>query len=223
MPAGRQSEPAAERTGFRDDPLAEWVRERRHELVWASLVLLQNWIAVGRPRWTGTRLGSYESWCDVIGGTLAAAGIEGFLANREELYRQADSETDDWRAFVLSVGCVWRPAGQGQRTALARPTGSRPSLTLFATARDVATKRSLVIGWVPLSSPAGIGVLAGSSYESSAKMPTQKVPFTAWSRRLNPKPAQRRFRRFRPRFRRGSAARGVHFRFKCGTCGTCGT
>ena len=38
-----------ERDGFRHRYLGLWVREHRHELVWALLVLCANWLAEGRP------------------------------------------------------------------------------------------------------------------------------------------------------------------------------
>ncbi|MEE8384368.1 MAG: bifunctional DNA primase/polymerase, partial [Dehalococcoidia bacterium] len=76
-----------QRTSFRHPDLMAWLARHRHELVWAILVLTQNWIARGMPRWTGRPLGSFESWSRVVGGILQTAGIGGFLANREELYR----------------------------------------------------------------------------------------------------------------------------------------
>ncbi len=91
-----------ERSGFRHDPLIVWVREHRHEIVWALLVLVRHWIAIGRPAWTGKPMGSFESWCQTVGGILAAAGIDGFLGNRDELYRQADVESDEWRDFTAA-------------------------------------------------------------------------------------------------------------------------
>jgi putative DNA primase/helicase len=46
----------------------------------------------------------------VIGGILNAAGVSGFLENREALYEQMDDDTAEWRAFVL----LWWDAHQGQ-------------------------------------------------------------------------------------------------------------
>jgi hypothetical protein len=89
-----------ERSGFRHDPLATWVAEHRHQLVWALLVLVGHWLARGRPRWQGTPLGSFERWSQTVGGILQAVGIEGFLDNRQELYRRADPETEEWRRFI---------------------------------------------------------------------------------------------------------------------------
>jgi len=132
-----------ERTGFRHDPLTPWVRGHRHELVWALLVLVQHWIAQGQPSWDGPPLGSFEAWCRVVGGVLAAAGIPGFLSNREELYRRADAETEEWRAFVAAW---WEthgdaPVKAGQLFELTHQWELLPSV--FATAKDDATERAL--------------------------------------------------------------------------------
>jgi hypothetical protein len=89
-----------ERDHFRRADLAAWVREHRHELLWALLVLVRQWMAVGRPPWDGKPLGSFESWTRVVGGVLMVAGIDGFLSNREALYQTVDAETQVWRAFV---------------------------------------------------------------------------------------------------------------------------
>jgi hypothetical protein len=78
------------------------VGENRHELLWAFLTFVQNWLTLGRPQWSGKPLGSFESWSFVIGGVLEAAGIDGFLGNREELYKRVDTETEEWRAFTLA-------------------------------------------------------------------------------------------------------------------------
>jgi hypothetical protein len=85
---------------FRHPDLPDWLRRHRHEVVWACLVLAQNWIAQGRPPWTGSPMGSYESWCGVLGGILEAAGIGGFLENRPDLYRRGDTDSEEWRAFT---------------------------------------------------------------------------------------------------------------------------
>lgn len=85
---------------FRHADLPEWARETRHELVWALLVLVRRWVAVGMPPWTGSAMGSYEPWCRVIGGILDSAGIGAFLGNRERLYERADAETQEWRELT---------------------------------------------------------------------------------------------------------------------------
>jgi hypothetical protein len=89
-----------EREGWRHPELLAWVDEHRGELIWAALVLIQSWVAAGRPRFSGTALGSYEQWSHVIGGVLEHVGIGGFLGNLAEFYDLADIESAVWRAFV---------------------------------------------------------------------------------------------------------------------------
>jgi hypothetical protein len=87
------------REGFRHADLPGWVTRHRHELVWAFLVLIQNWIARGMQPSNNKPLGSFEAWSSVIGGILEAAGIQGFLANRDELYERLDQDSQTWRSF----------------------------------------------------------------------------------------------------------------------------
>jgi len=72
-----------QRSGFRHPDLRRWVGEHRGDLLRAVLILVQAWIAQGRPRGLRVR-GSFEAWCEVIGGILDVAGIEGFLCDEEE-------------------------------------------------------------------------------------------------------------------------------------------
>ena len=46
------------------------------------------------------RLGTFEAYRLVMGGTLEAAGLPGFLTNRDELRLHADPDTQRWRDFV---------------------------------------------------------------------------------------------------------------------------
>ncbi|MHB1843249.1 MAG: hypothetical protein ACYCWW_00260 [Deltaproteobacteria bacterium] len=66
------------RTGFRHEDLREWTLAHRGQLIGAGQVLVQNWLDLGRPLGEA-RLQGFERWSNVIGGILAAAGIEGFL------------------------------------------------------------------------------------------------------------------------------------------------
>jgi hypothetical protein len=45
-------------------------------------------------------LGSYEEWAAIIGGVLEAAGIPGFLENREKYKARSDDQIADWRELV---------------------------------------------------------------------------------------------------------------------------
>jgi hypothetical protein len=86
------------RTGFRHE-LPRWALENRAALIRACIILVQNWIRQGCP--AGTRvLGSYEDWARVMGGILEAAGIEGFLENRDEQSEETDREAQRWTPFA---------------------------------------------------------------------------------------------------------------------------
>ncbi len=83
------------------DPITEWAREHRKELIWACLTLVQAWISAGKPMPTKIEaLGGFEVWARVIGGILEHAGIQGFLSNTTELYEAADTRSAGWRTFV---------------------------------------------------------------------------------------------------------------------------
>jgi hypothetical protein len=98
------------REGFRHPNLREYVAKEREKLVFATLVLIQQWIAKGKPEGTNL-LGSFESWSKVIGGILSSAGFEGFLGNLDELYEQSDSEGEAWRILIARW---WDARGDGE-------------------------------------------------------------------------------------------------------------
>jgi hypothetical protein len=90
------------REEFLHTDLRTWADENRARPIWAALVLVQNWLAKGRPSTAMKPLGSYEQWSAVIGDILQAAEIPGFLANLDEFYEIADHEGATWRAFVTT-------------------------------------------------------------------------------------------------------------------------
>ncbi len=89
------------RSGFKHDPIISWTRASRDELVRAALVLVQAWLAAGRP-FSRERLGSFEHWAAVMGGILQVSGVGGFLDNLDDLYTNADVEGEAWREFTLA-------------------------------------------------------------------------------------------------------------------------
>lgn len=93
-----------DRSGFRHPELKPYVKERRGVLVWSVLVIIQNWIARGRPAFSGKSLGAFESYCRIVGGILEAAGVKGFMANRAAL---SDSTGDDSGALKAFVQMWW--------------------------------------------------------------------------------------------------------------------
>lgn len=84
---------------FKHPQLRQWALANRGQLVWALLTMVQAWIDAGKPPGDES-IGSFESWARVIGGILKVADIPGFLANRKELYAQADEEAAEWEEFV---------------------------------------------------------------------------------------------------------------------------
>ena len=88
-----------ERKDFRHPNLLGYARSNRGQLVWAGLILIQAWIAAGKPAGTEI-LASYEPWSQVIGGILNVADIEGFLENRDDLKEVAADEDGPIKSFV---------------------------------------------------------------------------------------------------------------------------
>ena len=97
------------RTQFRHPKLLKWVTANRGALVHAILTVVLGWIAAGRPT-SQKQLGSFEEWAELVGGILEFAGIEGFLANLDDLYDQADQDGQNWSAFVTAWWEEYREA-----------------------------------------------------------------------------------------------------------------
>jgi hypothetical protein len=96
------------RTQFRHADLRGWVTEKRGELIGALLTIARYWYAQGRPAAVGLKpLGSFEGWCRTIGGILAAAGVEGFLANAESMFACADLDASQWEVFLSALEKVY--------------------------------------------------------------------------------------------------------------------
>lgn len=68
------------RNDFKQPNLQKWIRENRPKLVRCLLMFIHNWVLQGMPAGTAS-IGSFESWSEVIGGILQAAGIPDFLHN----------------------------------------------------------------------------------------------------------------------------------------------
>lgn len=75
-----------------------WASAHRGKLVWAALVLVQNWISQGRPK--GDSRHRYDRWAATVSGILQCAGIEGFLGNADQTLKPTRDEEflGAWRA-----------------------------------------------------------------------------------------------------------------------------
>jgi hypothetical protein len=104
-----------QRGGFTHN-LEEWVPAHRGELIAALLILARAWSAAGRPlpEKRLPHVGSFQEWVDTVGGILHFVGLSNFLDNLDHLYEQADSDTQQWAAFLHA----WQ-ATYGEREVLA--------------------------------------------------------------------------------------------------------
>jgi hypothetical protein len=75
-----------QRKEFLHSPLRDWLIAHRRELVEASLLLIQNWIAHDRQVYPDAPvLGSYEDWARIMHGILTVNAIPGFLGNLQDI------------------------------------------------------------------------------------------------------------------------------------------
>lgn len=98
---------------YRHPDLLKWVRENQANLAGAFYTLAMRGVRAGvlTGRVTPVRtLASFDSWSQVIGGTLAACGLTDFLGNRQSY--AGDVETEDvedvWSEIVQ---CLWKRRG----------------------------------------------------------------------------------------------------------------
>jgi hypothetical protein len=130
----------------REQPLREWAREHRGELVAAALTIVRSWIVAGQPKWTGTPLGAFERWSSVMGGVNAHVGGKGFLANLESVYDRSVFEREERCEFVITWWGIYRdqPVSTDQLDVLTL----QPDVPDIFGLHGVAAKgRSMRIGW----------------------------------------------------------------------------
>jgi hypothetical protein len=90
---------------FKIPDILKWCKSNRGRLIWALMVLVNNWKAAGmpEPKNINSHLGMFEDYERVIGGILEVNEIEGFLDNLKEFYQLADEEGYILEDFVV----VW--------------------------------------------------------------------------------------------------------------------
>lgn len=98
----RQAQPWT-RSDFRHPDLEAWVAGHRRELLGALCTIVRSWWVAGRPRADAlAAMGGYTDWVRTVGGILAHAGIDGFLANLADFHASADQEARQWEAFLTT-------------------------------------------------------------------------------------------------------------------------
>ena len=86
---------------FKHADLVRWAVTNRPHLVWAALVIVQNWIAKGCVPGKEV-MGSYESWTGTLGGILRDGGFTGFITNVRERRRDGDEDLEQLKRFVYA-------------------------------------------------------------------------------------------------------------------------
>lgn len=103
-----------QRENFKHSDLLSWVSNNRGRLVHALLTIARAWFVAGKPKAVNLpRLGSFETWTEIVGGMVTFAGIPGFLDNLSELYDKADEGGAEWEAFLSEW---WRQRGEDSIT-----------------------------------------------------------------------------------------------------------
>ncbi|WP_433252913.1 hypothetical protein ACQPYK_08655 [Streptosporangium sp. CA-135522] len=97
-----QMERPEERDGFQIRDLWAWlaVDTNRAQLLRALLILVRAWIADGAPRDTSIKMRNFSAWAQVMGGLTAFHGVDGFLANKDQIVTGGDEEETSTAAFV---------------------------------------------------------------------------------------------------------------------------
>lgn len=99
-----------QRTAFRHHPQRDWLIAQRKNIVEAVLLLIQNWIAQGRPVYEDTPvLGSYEDWARIMHGILKCNEIPGFLGNMQEMIDLDKYDEDDINELLQ---LLWQTCGE---------------------------------------------------------------------------------------------------------------
>lgn len=103
--------------GWRHADLLGWVRLNRGRLVHACLTIIKFWVAGGMVKQTVVTRGSFENWAGVMGGILAAAGVDGFLQGQDVEQAKARDVSQDAVKQLIDVfadypdGTVFRAGG----------------------------------------------------------------------------------------------------------------
>lgn len=87
-----------QRARFAIPEIARWTQAHRGTVIRALLVLARSWWSAGAPQADHVMRG-FTTWARIIGGILAHHGVQGFLANREEI-RVFDEDYSEWSAFL---------------------------------------------------------------------------------------------------------------------------
>ena len=83
-----------QRTGFKHNPILDYARSMRPQLVMACLTLLRGYFAAGMPDQGIKNWGSFEEWSRVIRHCLVWCGLPDPYEAHEELAKDADADME---------------------------------------------------------------------------------------------------------------------------------
>lgn len=99
-------------TEFKHPDLIKWVRQKRGDIIAAMLTVARAWVVASKPKPNDSvSIGSYESFCEVLGGILDYIKVEGFLGNLQQMYSEMDVETPQWGSFLEAWQEVFGDSG----------------------------------------------------------------------------------------------------------------
>jgi len=97
---------------FKHPDLIKWVKEKRGDIIAAMLTVARSWVVVGKPAPQDlVTIGSYESFCEVLGGILSFMEVKDFLKNLQQMYTEMDVETSQWENFLEAWQEVFGDSG----------------------------------------------------------------------------------------------------------------
>lgn len=86
---------------FRHPNLIDWAKEKRGNILVGILTIARAWVLGGKSSPDDVPvIGSFESWCQALGGIMSFIGVKGFLGNLQAMYAMTDPETPQWEYFV---------------------------------------------------------------------------------------------------------------------------
>lgn len=92
------------REGFKYPHLKKTAMEERGKIIAAMLTIARAWFVAGcpAPEQKMHKLATFTEWSDATGGMLNFAGIDGFLANNDDLRKEADVDGGAWTLFLTT-------------------------------------------------------------------------------------------------------------------------
>ncbi len=91
-----------QRDEFTYTPLLDHVSANRGKIIAALLTMIRAWYVAGQPK-PKSKVAfqdDFAQWARITSGVLAHVGIEGFLANSDRLYEEADVEGAGWTNWL---------------------------------------------------------------------------------------------------------------------------